>query len=112
VPGILKARPGAHEVIITIMLNYVILDLLEWLLSVSPFQQPGQSNSISRTMPTTAQMPHLFGSGLRVNLSFVVALAMAALAWWLMNRSRLGFAFRVIGLNPDAGKTAGMDVRR
>jgi simple sugar transport system permease protein len=111
IPGILKATTGAHEVITTIMLNYIFLYLLEWLLTISPFQQPGQSNAISKTMPTTAQMPHLFGSTLRVNLSLIVALAMALVVWWLMQRSRLGFSFKVIGLNPDAGKTAGMDAR-
>jgi ABC-type uncharacterized transport system permease subunit len=111
IPGILKATTGAHEVITTIMLNYIFLDLLEWLLTISPFQQPGQSNSISKTMPTTAQMPHLFGSTLRVNVSLIVALVMAVVIWWLMRRSRLGFSFKVIGLNPDAGKTAGMDAR-
>ncbi len=111
IPGILKATTGAHEVITTIMLNYIFLDLLAWLLTISPFQLPGQSNAISKTMSTTAQMPHLFGSTLRVNLSLIVALAMALVIWWLMRRSRLGFSFRVIGLNPDAGKTAGMDAR-
>jgi general nucleoside transport system permease protein len=111
IPGILKATTGAHEVITTIMLNYIILDLLAWLLTISPFQQPGQSNAISKTMPTSARMPHLFGSTLRVNLSLIVALVMALVIWWLMRRSRLGFSFKVIGLNPDAGKTAGMDAR-
>jgi len=111
IAGILKATTGAHEVITTIMLNYVFLDLLEWLLTISPFQQPGQSNAISKTMPPTARMPHLFGSTLRVNVSLLVALAMAVVVWWLMRRSRLGFSFKVIGLNPDAGKTAGMDAR-
>jgi simple sugar transport system permease protein len=112
IPGYLKARTGAHEVITTIMLNYVILDFTSWLLTVSPFTQPGQSNSISKTIPTTAQMPHLFGSGLRVNLSLIVALAMAIVVAWFVRKSKLGFSFRVIGLNPDAGRTAGMDVRR
>jgi ABC-type uncharacterized transport system permease subunit len=111
IPGILKATTGAHEVITTIMLNYIFLDLLEWLLTISPFQQPGQSNAISKTMPSTARMPHLLGSTLRVNLSFIVALVLAAVVSWLMRRSRLGFSFKVIGLNPDAGKTAGMDAR-
>jgi general nucleoside transport system permease protein len=111
IPGILKATTGAHEVITTIMLNYIFLDLLAWLLTIQPFQQPGQSNAISKTMASTAQMPHLFGSTLRVNLALIVALVMAIVIWWLMRRSRLGFSFRVIGLNPDAGKTAGMDAR-
>ena len=112
VPGILKARTGAHEVITTIMFNYVMLNLLDYLLSVSPFQQPGQSNAISRTMPATARLPHLFGSGLRVNAGLLVALAFVAGATWFTRRSTLGFSFRVIGLNPNAGKTAGIDARR
>jgi ABC-type uncharacterized transport system permease subunit len=111
IPGVLKAYTGAHEVITTIMLNYIFLDLLSWFLTISPFQQPGQSNSISKTLPTTAQMPHLFGSTLRANLSLVVALAMAIVVSWLLRKSRLGFSFRVTGVNPDAGKTAGMDAR-
>ncbi len=112
IPGILKARTGAHEVITTIMLNYIVLDLLTYLLSVQPFQQPGQSNSISRLMPTSAQLPHLFGSGLRVNGGFLVAVAVVVAATWFTRRSTLGFSFRVAGLNPDAGRTAGMDMKR
>jgi simple sugar transport system permease protein len=112
IPGILKAKTGAHEVITTIMLNYVVLDLLTYLLSTQPFQQPGQSNAISRNMPASAQLPHLFGSGLRVNVGFLVALAVVFAAAWFTRRSTLGFSFRVIGLNPDAGRTAGMDVKK
>jgi simple sugar transport system permease protein len=112
IPGILKARTGAHEVIVTIMLNYVFLDLLTYLLTSRPFQQPGQSNAISRTMPATARLPHLFGSTLRANLGFVIALAAALAVAWFARRSTLGFSFRVIGANQRAGRTAGMDVRR
>ncbi len=78
IPGILKARTGAHEVIVTIMLNYVFLYLLNYLLTTAPLQQPGQSNSISRTVPGSARLPHLFGGGLRANLGFILALAVAA----------------------------------
>jgi ABC-type uncharacterized transport system permease subunit len=109
IPGILKARTGAHEVIVTIMLNYVFLYLLAWLLTTRPLQQPGQSNTISQVIPSTARMPHLLGSSLRVNLSFLLALAAAGGVSWLMRRSTLGFRFRVIGSNPQAGRTAGMD---
>jgi len=112
VPGILKAKTGAHEVITTIMMNYIILDLLVYLLTTQPFQQPGQTNSISRNMPVSAQLPHLFGSGLRVNGGFLVAVAVVIAATWFTRRSTVGFSFRVIGLNPDAGKTAGMDVKK
>jgi general nucleoside transport system permease protein len=112
IPGILKARTGAHEVITTIMLNYIFLDLLDYLLTTKPLQQPGQSNSISQTIPSSATLPHLLGPNLRVNFGLIVALAVAAGASWFMNRSTLGFTFRVIGSNADAGRTAGMDSRR
>jgi simple sugar transport system permease protein len=112
VPGILKARTGAHEVIVTIMLNYIVLYLLVYLLTTAPFQQPGQTNAISRTMPGSARLPHLLGSGLRVNAGLIVAVLVLLGAAWFMRRSTLGFSFRVIGLNPDAGRTAGMDVRK
>jgi ABC-type uncharacterized transport system permease subunit len=108
IPGILKARTGAHEVIVTIMLNYVFLDLLNYLLGGAPFQLPGQTNEISQKMLPSARMPHLLGSSLRVNLSFVIAIAMAALASWFMNRSTLGFSFKVSGANANAARTAGI----
>ncbi len=111
IPGILKATTGAHEVIVTIMLNYVFLYLLDYLLTTPPLQQPGQSNAISRTIPQSAQLPHLLGSGLRVNLGLIIALAVAAGMSWFMRRSTLGFQFKVIGSNPAAGRTAGMDAR-
>jgi general nucleoside transport system permease protein len=112
IPGFLKARTGAHEVIVTIMLNYIFLDLLEYLLTTPPLQQPGQSNAISQTVPTTAQLPHLFDAGLRVNFGLIIALAVAAGASWFMRKSTLGFEFKVIGANPSAGKTAGMNAGR
>lgn len=112
IPGYLKARTGAHEVIVTIMLNYVFLDLLAYLLTVAPLQQPGQSNAISRVILRSAHLPHLFGGGLRINLGFLLALAAAAGVSWFMRRSTLGFTFRVIGSNPGAGRTAGMDAKR
>ena len=112
IPGILKARTGAHEVIVTIMLNYVFLDLLDYLLTTPPLQQPGQSNAISRTIPNSARLPHLFGSGLRVNVGLIVALLVALGASWFMRKSTLGFEFKVIGANPSAGRTAGMNAGR
>jgi general nucleoside transport system permease protein len=112
IPGILKAKTGAHEVITTIMLNYIVLDLLVYLLTTAPFQQPGQSNAISRIMPGSARLPHLFGSGLRVNAGLIVAVAVVFGAAWFTRRSTVGFSFRVIGLNPDAGRTAGMDTKK
>jgi simple sugar transport system permease protein len=111
IPGILKARTGAHEVIVTIMLNYIFLDLLAFALKRAPFQRPGQSNSISKYIPGDARLPHLFGADLRVNVGFLIALAAAIGVWWLMRRSTLGFTFTVVGSNPEAGRAAGMNAK-
>jgi len=110
IPGILKARTGAHEVIVTIMLNYVFLNLLDYLLSEQPFQLQGQTNEVSRSVLATARMPHL--PSLRANISFLIALAIAAAASWFLKRSTLGFSFRVIGANANAGRTAGMSTAK
>jgi simple sugar transport system permease protein len=108
--GWLKARTGAHEVITTIMLNYVALNLLGWLLSVSWFQAPPFSQAISRNVKDTARLPHLLGGDLRVHFGLLLALAAAAGTAWLLDRSTLGFRLRAVGANPNAARTAGMKV--
>ena len=86
IPGLLKATTGAHEVIVTIMLNYVALYGLSWLLSLKSFQVPGSGNPKSPAVDSTAQWPHLFGDSYTLNWGFVVALAAAAGVWWLMEQ--------------------------
>ena len=110
--GFLKARTGAHEVIVTIMLNYVARFLLAYLLTTSAFQRPGRNDPISPIVDETAQYPLLLGSWSRLHLGFLVALAAAAFVWWLLNRSVLGFQFRAVGANPSAARTAGIKVER
>jgi ABC-type uncharacterized transport system permease subunit len=110
--GWLKARTGAHEVITTIMLNYVAYNLINYLLSVKGFQDSSGSQAISFPVDHNAQLPLLFGSSMRVNLAILLSLAAAVLYWWLLNRSRLGFRLRAVGANPVAAKTAGMSVER
>jgi ABC-type uncharacterized transport system permease subunit len=112
IAGVLKARTGAHEVITTIMLNYVALYLLNYLLSVNGFQKAGGGQAVSRTIRGTARLPHLFGSSLPVNAGLLIALAAAAGCWWLLTRSTLGFSLRAVGANPNAARTAGMNVSR
>jgi len=110
IAGVLKARTGAHEVIVTIMLNNIAIYLVAYLLTTDPFQAPGSSNPISPRIPTTAQFPLLLGEGFRLHLGFVLALLVAVGVWWLMERSTLGFRFRAVGENPNAARTAGMSV--
>jgi ABC-type uncharacterized transport system permease subunit len=110
--GWLKARTGAHEVISTIMLNYVAYDLLAYLLGARGFQAPPYGQAISNSVDTTARLPHLLGSGLRLHAGFLLALAAAAGLAWLLGRSTVGFQLRAVGANPFAARTAGMSVER
>jgi simple sugar transport system permease protein len=113
-PGVLKAYTGAHEVIVTLMFNYVTYAFLLFMVLSTPFQQPGQSNDLSRTMDPTAVLPPLFGtkSGLRVSYGVFVAALVVLFAWWLLNRSSLGFDFRVTGANPSAARASGINARK
>ena len=108
IAGILKAKAGAHEVIVTIMLNYIAAGLLAWLLTTSTFQRPGRTDPISPVVEWNATFPRLEGS--RLHLGFLLAIGLAVLVWWIMERTRLGFTIRAVGANPHASATAGMSV--
>ncbi len=112
IAGFLKARTGANEVIVTIMLNNIAIYLVGYLLTLKAFQRPGSNNPISPTLPDSALYPQLLGSQFRLHLGFVVAVLAAVFVWWLMNRSTIGFAFRAVGSNPSAARTAGINVNR
>ena len=110
--GFLKARTGAHEVIVTIMLNYVAGYFLLWLLSTTAFLRPGRQDPLAPEVHQSARLPHLFGPNLRANLGFIIALLAAGAVWWLLSRSTWGFRFRAVGANADASRTAGISVAR
>jgi ABC-type uncharacterized transport system permease subunit len=110
--GFLKARTGAHEVITTIMLNYVAFNLLAFLLGLKGFQRPPYGQAISNVVDSSARLPPLLGSGLRVHAGLFVALLGALGVWWLLSRSTLGFQLRAVGANQFAARTAGMSVER
>ena len=111
--GEIKARTGAHEVIVTIMLNYVMQYLLAYLLSSqSLLQASGSSNSITAPIASDAHLPLLAGTNLRINAGFLIALACALAIWWLLNRTTTGFEFRSVGANAAASRVAGMKVER
>jgi simple sugar transport system permease protein len=111
--GEIKARTGAHEVIVTIMLNYVMLYFLAYLLSSSSLMEaPGGSNAITLPITSNAHLPLLAGTHLRINAGFLIALAAALAMWWLLNRTTTGFEFRSVGANASASRVAGMNVER
>jgi len=110
IAGVLKARTGAHEVITTIMLNYIALYFLVWLITQDGVQDPGRTDAISAKVDQTARLPLLAGDPLRVHLGIVLGVLAAAAAAWLLRRSTFGFELRAVGLNPDAARTAGMSI--
>lgn len=110
--GLLKAKTGAHEVILTIMLNYVAIYLVIYFLTTPAFQRPGSSNPISPQLDETAMYPPLFGDAFRLHWGFIVALLATVFVWWLLKRSIIGFELRAVGANPVAARTAGISVTK
>ena len=110
VPGWLRRRFGVLEVISTIMMNFVALYLVGYLVR-GPLQEPLGIYPQSSPLPDTVRLPLLGGT--RLHIGFVLALACALGAWWVLRATAAGFRVRVIGANPDAARSAGMiDVGR
>lgn len=113
IAGLLKARTGAHEVIVTIMLNYVAFYLLSYFLATPGLMQaPGSANPKTPPMQDSAVLPPLLGDRYNLHWGFVLSLLAVVGVWWLLNRSSAGFAFRAVGENPKAARVAGIDVPR
>ena len=113
IPGYLRAKTGAHEVITTIMLNFIALRLVDYLLTVEFFQLEGRNDPVSKSVLSTARYPKLIdfiNARYRVHLGIIIALLAAWFIWWLLFRSTIGFEFRAVSANPDGAKYAGMNV--
>jgi simple sugar transport system permease protein len=108
--GILKARTGAHEVILTIMMNYIAAYFILWILKTQSFLRPGRIDPIAPEVNESARLPLLAGSGFRLNFGIFIALAAAVFVWWLLTKTTIGFKFRAVGANAQAAKTAGISV--
>ena len=110
--GFLKAYTGGHEVINTIMMNYIALNTISYLLN-GPMKDRNPNNVIARTplIADSARMPEII-DGFRIHWGFVLALLIAFLVWWILNKTTLGFEIRTVGANPDAAKYAGMNVKK
>lgn len=113
--GFLKVARGAHEVVVTIMLNYIAIRFGEYLLGLGgPLQEKGSSIPASTTFDTSAQLPVFWRPDpfTEVHVGVVIALAAATFAWFLIGRTALGFQIRAVGLQPDAAEYGGMSVTR
>ena len=110
--GILKARTGANEVIVTIMLNYVIFYLLDFALSTPLLQAPGSGNPISPPEHANAVFFNVLPSAYHVNVGFLLVIIGTVACSWLLSRSSIGFKMRAVGENPRAARVAGIEVNR
>lgn len=122
IAGVLKARTGAHEVIVTIMLNYVAFYLISFLLKTQgALQAPGSNTPKSPPAKESAAYPTLSDllgwlgapqtGSFRLHLGFIFAILATIWVWYLLNRSSMGFRFRAVGENPHAARTAGISVK-
>ena len=111
--GFLKARTGAHEVIVTIMMNYIAVSLVTYSMRTPILHDDSAGGNPKTQAPdVTAQLPLLLGPSFQLHLGFVLVIGATVLFWWLMERSTVGYRFRAVGLNPNAARTAGINVGR
>lgn len=112
IAGGLRARFGAHEVITTIMLNYIAMIICNYVVNLPYFKQPGQ---IPKTfdVAATALLPRLtfVHPYTRLNAGLFVAIGFVLLTWLILERTSIGYEITVIGLNPDAARVSGMRVK-
>ncbi len=109
IPGALKAWTGAHEVINTIMMNFIAAGLLLWAGNAWAFVAETEH---TRRVVEGAFLPALGLAGSAANLAFFIALACAGGVWFFLARTRRGFELRALGLAPLAAEAGGIDLRR
>jgi simple sugar transport system permease protein len=110
IPGFLKARVGASEVITTIMLNSIASQLIFFIVMNSEFiQQEQRLQPVSKELSKYVDIPGILPiEALRLDIAFPIALITAAVVSWFLFRSTRGFELRTAGLNLAAAKYAGI----
>jgi len=108
IPGILKARWGAHEVINTIMMNYIAFRLADYLLQ-GPMSRP-DGMPITPEVASTAYLPALLPSPVRLHLGFILALLVAWVVYWFLWKTTRGLEIRMVGANPHSARYAGVRI--
>ncbi|MBC8331429.1 MAG: ABC transporter permease [Anaerolineae bacterium] len=111
IPGWLKAQTGGHEVINTIMMNYIAFRLSEFLLR-GPLKDPDGYTPVSADIQDSAKLFRFFENPIRFHIGFFIALFFAFLVYWLLFKTTWGFTLRTVGSNPRAAKYAGMSIMK
>ncbi len=109
IPGWLKAKTGGHEVINTIMMNYVAFRVSDYLLR-GPLKNPEGFSPVSAWIQDSAKLPRFFDTPIRFHLGFFIALAFAWVVYWFLFKTTWGYTLRTVGANPRAAKYAGMNI--
>lgn len=110
IPGYLKARTGAHEVITTIMTNFIALRVINWAIGVDgPLRAPRTVVPETRAVYESARLPLLIPDS-RLHAGIILALIAAVVVYWLLWRTVIGFEIRTVGANPSAARYAGINV--
>ena len=112
IAGLLKAKTGANEVIVTIMLNSIATLALGYVLSQKAWQKPNSNQPITPNVADSAALAKLMSGPIKLHWGLIVALVALAAFWFLMERSTLGFQIRAVGANAAAARTAGISVER
>jgi ABC-type uncharacterized transport system permease subunit/basic membrane lipoprotein Med (substrate-binding protein (PBP1-ABC) superfamily) len=115
IAGYLRALGRGHEVINTIMLNYIAFRLTDYLLKVGgPMARPGEFRPISPDIQPSAYLPQFFPNdpSIRINAGLFLALIAVGVVYWLLFKTTVGFEIRAVGANPRASRTAGINVGR
>ncbi len=112
IAGFLKAKTGANEVIVTIMLNSIATLALGYVLSQKAWQKPNSNQPVTPNVADSAALAKLMSGPIKLHWGLIVALVALAVFWFLMERSTLGFQIRAVGANAAAARTAGISVER
>ena len=115
IAGFLKATVGAHEVISTIMLNWIVIWTGIFLFTLSgPLQNVSTGSPISHDIAEGAKLPIFWGDPLLqgLHIGFFIALAALVVYWMILNRTTLGYGVRAVGFNPEAARYGGISVAR
>lgn len=112
IAGVLKAKTGANEVIVTIMLNMIAALGLGYTLGLKSWQAPGLNQPVTADVAESAELVRILPLPFRLHAGFIVSIIALAFFWWLMERSTLGFKIRAVGTNAAAARTAGISVEK
>lgn len=109
VPGLLKVKTGAHEVINTIMMNYIAYYLIYYLIA-APLRDPTSVTPKTPYILPSAHLYRFFPDPIRFHLGFFIAIALAFVVWFFLFKTTWGYELRSVGLNPNASRYAGINI--